>query len=393
MEPLICPQCGGAISDYSPTQNFATCGYCSTRFLISSARTVPVEPALPEYSEAPRSNVPSQAIFIAIGVVVVVFGLVALIASVNGGRTPQRTAYATPRATVSPTRTPDAPPVDPALLTFGGKGTGNGLFTDASAIAVDKNGSIYVGDGTLRLQQFDADGKFVKLLQVPSKGANYDRARSISKVGVDANGRIFVAVGGVILIYNAGADKPSRTVQVAPDYIQSFALRSDGSVLFVANNGDTETLYFGDQIGRITKRIRGFHTEPADAVFSPRETGVSSIRIAADGTGNIYSVFALASLGSYSLSYDADGFTIVRFNRDGKYVNKFVQTMSSVDIAADNQSRLYISDGGALNIYTNNGEIVSAVTDHNSIEAFALDSSNNIYLLANETVRKLPAVN
>ncbi len=327
--------------------------------------------------------------------VVLIFGGVFLIALSNSrpeSNSVPKASRATP--TPLPAATPNVvvTPVEPDLLSFGGEGTGNGLFTDAGSIAVDKDGLIYVGDSTLRMQQFDADGKFLRVWQIPSKGANYDHARSINKVGVDDTGRMFVAIGGVILVYNKGADKPSKTIQVAPDFIQTFALRSDGAILFVANDNHDETLYFADRNGRIGKRIKDFHTEPADASLSPWETGLDSIRIAVDGPGNIYSVFAFGALGSYSLSYNAEELLIERFSREGKYVNKFVQTMASVDIAADNQSRLYITDGGALNIYTNTGEIVSTVTDSNMIDAFTLDRSNNIYLVAKEHIRKLPPV-
>ncbi|MEP6947066.1 MAG: hypothetical protein ABJA02_14190 [Acidobacteriota bacterium] len=392
MEPLICPQCGGAITDYSPLQNFATCGYCSTRFLISAAKAVPADDVTPDFAPSKGSGAPTQAVFIAIGLVVMIFGLSAVIAIMSTmGKATRSGATSTPRPAVTPTPYQPTPPVDPSILTFGGPGTGNGLFTDAGSIAVDKNGLIYVGDKTLRVQQFDASGKFVKLWQIPAKGANYEHARWINKVAVDDNGRMYVAIGGVILIYNGGADKPVQTIQIAPQYIQNFAVRSDGSILFVSNDGDAETLYFADRSGRISKRIRAFHTEPADASMSPMETGLNSIRIAVDGPGNIYSVFALGSLGSYSLSYNAEELLIERFTREGKYVNKFVTSMDSVDIATDNQSRLYVSDGGALNIYTNTGEQVNSITDANSISAFALDHTNHIYLVANEYVRKLPA--
>lgn len=398
MEALICPQCGGQITDYSPNQSFVTCGYCSTKVLINSAKPAPVPPVVeesPEYTPISWPSFRPQPILIAFGTVFLIFGVVLFIAMVSGGESNKvevhvsNVPYPQPKA-ATPLNV--VTPVAPDLLSFGGEGTGNGLFTDASSIAVDKDGMIYVGDSTLRLQQFDTEGKFLRVWQLPSKGANYDHARSINKVGVDDTGRMFVAIGGVILVYNKGADKPSKTIQVAPDFIQSFALRSDGGILFLANDNNDETLYFADRNGRVGKRIKDFHTEPADAVLSPWATGLDSIRFAVDGPGNIYSVFAFGSLGSYSISYNADELLIERFSRDGKYINKFVQSMSSVDIAADNQSRIYVTDGGAVNIYTKTGDFLSAVTDANKIDAFTLDRSNNIYLVAKEHIRKLPPV-
>ena len=55
MEPLICPQCGGQITDYSPGQAFATCGYCGTRFLIENQI-----PQAPAYAYDPQTEPPRQ---------------------------------------------------------------------------------------------------------------------------------------------------------------------------------------------------------------------------------------------------------------------------------------------------------------------------------------------
>ena len=34
MRPLICPQCGGQITEYPEGARFTTCDYCETRFVI-----------------------------------------------------------------------------------------------------------------------------------------------------------------------------------------------------------------------------------------------------------------------------------------------------------------------------------------------------------------------
>ena len=143
---------------------------------------------------------------------------------------------------------------------------------------------------------------------------------------------------------------------------------------------------------KVTRRIEGFHTETADAALSPRETGLAAIRLATDGAGNIFSVYAFGDLGSYQLSYDTEDLVMLRFTPEGKYVNKFVQTMNSCGIALDNQSRIYISDEEQIKIYTNNGALVETVSDLGSIDAFALDKENNIYVLSDDKIVKRPAI-
>lgn len=393
MKPLICPQCGGKITDYKSSDIFTVCIYCETKFVIE--REPPKPPPVYENSPAVSSLSSGQIKGIIFIIAAVILGgvVLSLIISnkkaepnLNYGGYTKPTPYNTYTPTISPTPTPN-----PNLLEFGGKGTGEGLFQDAGSIAVDKKGRIYVSDDSLRVQQFDAEGKFLKLWQVPSERKIYRRAKTIHKIAVDADENLYVAVGGVILIYRQDASEPFFTLHNAPDYVMDFALRKDGGVLLISNNDQIETLFFVSKNRKVTRDIEGFHTDTADASMSPPEVGLAAIRIAVDGAGNIFSVYALGDLGSYQLSYDSEDFRIFRFNADGKYVNKFVQTMDSVGIETDDQSRIYISRRDEIEIYSNEGEPVSTISGFNRLDAFALDAQNNLYALADDRVVKRAA--
>jgi hypothetical protein len=397
MKPLICPQCGGKITEYNEWQKFATCQYCSTRFVIEQEKptSTPFESSY-ETSETP--NVGRNLVIGVIAAISLIFGAAILLTLV---KTKQRTNPPTPPTypvykTTSPLPQNSASPAatpNPNLLEFGGKGTGNGLFKDAGAIAVDKKGRIYVADDSLRVQQFNERGEFLKVWQIPSETKHYKHARTIQKIAVDDKDRLYVLVGGVVQMWEQNTtDLPEVTFHAAPDFMVDFALRSDGSLLMVAVNDDIETLIFMNRNEKITRRLTGFHTDTADAALSPRETGLAAIRLAVDGAGNIYSVYAFGDLGSYQLSYDAEDLRILRFTPEGKYVNKFVQTMNSCGITLDNQSRIYISDDDSISVHTNNGDLVSTVSVLKNIDAFALDSSNNIYVLGDDKVVKRPAI-
>ena len=394
MEPLICPQCGGQINDYSPEKAFATCGYCMTRFLIdANRRSQQAPPPLPAFEPVRTgSNGPLLTAVAGVTVAIIVFILIIGIAVSNREtpKPPYRTIAATPaqtQARSSPTATPD-----PNLLEFGGKGTGNGLFKDANSIAVDNQGRIYVSDDSLRVQQFDPQGQFLRTIQVPSETTHYERARTIDKIAAGDNGALYVAVGGTILIYEDGSTEPDHTIHNAPDYIQDFALRSDGGMLLVSSDGKIETLFVVSKARKTLKRLRGFHTNTADAALSPRETAVEAIRIAADGAGNIYSVYAFGDLGSYQLSYNTEELLIFRYTPEGKYVNKFVESMNSCGISVDSQSNIYISDGSSVQVYSNTGQQIATVPNVGRATAFTLDKSNNIYLLIDDMVIKRAAV-
>lgn len=396
MKPLICPQCGGKITQYNQFDKFATCQYCDTKFLIEQEKQVPVYQPEPTY----RSSVNVTDNLNIVVVLVVVFGVIfggIIFAAIVKQSSKKSTDYPTytknsPRnvySTPSPTPTPKL-----NLLEFGGKGTSNGLFQNASEIAVDKKGRIYVADDTLRVQQFNEKGEFLKLWQIPSQTKHYKKARTIQKIAVDDRDKLYVLVRGVVQMWDQNStDLPDVTFHAAPDFMVDFALRSDGGLLMVAVDNDIETLIFMNRSEKVTKRIRGFHTETADPAMSPFETGLAAIRLAVDGAGNIFSIYAFGDLGSYQLSYNADELLIFRFTPEGKYVNKFVQTMNSVGIEIDNQSRIYISENDSINVYRNNGEIVSSINELSRMNAFALDSQNNVYVLLDDRVVKRPAIN
>jgi muconolactone delta-isomerase len=395
MKPLICPQCGGKITQYSLWETFATCGYCGTRFLIEREQNKLESQTQPVYQQTQTSS-SNPSIFIGILIAVFFgFGAIVLLGIFISVPKPEPkivypvypTPYRTPAPRFSPTPTPN-----PNLLEFGGKGTGNGMFKDADSIAVDKQGRIYVADETLRVQQFDEKGQFLKLWQIPSETQFYKRARTIQKIAVDDQDRLHVLVGGVVFVYENSSTEPLKAVYFSPDAILDFAIRSDGWRLYVVTDDNIETLYYINDKGKTVKKIAGFHTETADASLSPSLTALAAIRLAVDGAGNIYSIYAFGDLGSYQLSYNQDELLIFRFTPEGKYVNKFVETMNSCGIEVDNQSRIYISDQNSIKSYAGNGQLVSSISGLKGVNAFALDKQNYVYILHDDTVIKRAAI-
>lgn len=384
MKPLICPQCGGKVTEYAAWQNSAECGYCATKFIITPEREEKVEEF---YQPPPVSGANNILVLSIMGGVLLVGGLILFgVILSNSKKTASSKTY--PATTSSPGVAQRSPSPTPKLnlLEFGGKGKTDGLFDEAVEIALDADGSIYVADESLRVQRFDAQGKFSKVWQVPSSTVNYKRARTIQKIAVDAQKRLYVLVGGVILTYEPNATEHARAIHFAPEAIQDFALRADGTLLAIVNYGDVEVLAHLNRAGKVIRRVEGFHSLAADAAISPYETGIASIRLAVDGAGNIFSVFALADLGSYQVSMDPEDFLIFRFTPEGKYVNKFYQTSNSDGIAVDGQDRLYISEREAVAIISaKDGTRLGSFPDFGSIRSFALDKQNNIYVVTSDS--------
>src|SRR3954454_21484673 len=147
MEPLICPQCGGQITEYKPGATFATCEYCSTKFLISENKQERPVYTTPEPAEPVQTAFapPLGAIFAALMVAMV---LIVFIAAIRIKKDPVSSTTSS-RTTPSPKSSPTASP-DLALLRFGTTGADNGQFNGADSIAVDSDGRIYVSDDKLR---------------------------------------------------------------------------------------------------------------------------------------------------------------------------------------------------------------------------------------------------
>src|SRR5262249_23178288 len=88
------------------------------------------------------------------------------------------------------------------VLSFGSKGVGPGMFSDARSVAVDAKGVIYVADYTGgRLQVFDPEGKFITQWLVDTK-------MPLEAMAADRNGVVYVVQGGDISRYEGATGKP-----------------------------------------------------------------------------------------------------------------------------------------------------------------------------------------
>ena len=388
MKPLICPQCGGKVTDYHPNQMSVQCTYCDTKFIVTPEREEPVPAA------RPLGSVNRQKVIIAaVGggaflFLVLMFGMVLV---TNSRKTTVAKPLTIPAATPYPTVKLPAPPAsEPDLLRFGGEGLGEGQFQEAGEIAVGSDGSIYVADESLRVQKFGPDGKFIKLWQIPKSTANYKRAEVIQKLALEGT-RLYVLVGGVILIYEGEATEPSKAIHFAPQAIQDFALRADGGIYAIVNFDEIEVLVQMNRAGKVLKRTRGFLSEIAEPSVNPYETAIASIRVAVDGAGNLYSVFAFGDLGSYSASMDTDDFQIFRFGPDGRYINRFYKNYETTGIVADTRGRVYVSERNSILAIAPDGTLQGFAKNVPSVSSFNLDKDGYIYIVTrNEVIKRAP---
>jgi len=253
-------------------------------------------------------------------------------------------------------------------LSFGSKGIGQGMFTDARAVAVDGSGNIIVGDfQDGRIQIFDPSGKFVSMISLGNK------------VGVDSlaasrDGKIYAVHEGKITVYDS-TGKQLQEIQDDQRYYTAATLGPDGTLY--ATTEDDSIVHF-NQNGKINLEIKkAFENVTGD--------GESEARIAVDGLGNIYAV-------------GSTNYLVFKFTPDGKYVNQFggeadasnIQNGKFVEpsgIAIDGYGRIFVADiFGNVQVFDSSGAYLNSFP----AEAYglAVDSNNNAYVALGDKVQE-----
>lgn len=389
MKAVTCPQCGSLISKVSERQAIVECDYCGAKVIIPreekpapGVNYTPVD-YTPVYNNYPDTSILPKVITIIVGCTIVLVIFILAVSSVK--KRPAAFIPSKPYVYSTPTPTPKKETnVD---FEFGGKGTSAGLFDSPSELAVDTNGNIYVSDKTLRVQRFDAAGKFLNLWNV--KG---EKNETIDKLAADADGNVYVLIGGEIVIYNGQNGEQKYVLSDSKKhYIDDFILRDDGGMMYVSENGENEDIV--QTKGRtIVRRFPAIHTKAAEA-----EIPTQGVRIAVDGKGDIYAVYAIGDIYG-SFSYNDEDLMTFHFSPQGKFVNKFAAGRMPSAILVDNQSRIYILDSNVANkvsivVFSDTGtELKKIPLEAFSTRSMAIDKENNLYVISGETIQKLKPV-
>ncbi len=278
------------------------------------------------------------------------------------------------------------------VASFGGEGTGPGLFQDARHVAVDGKGNVYVSDySTLRIQRFDASGKFVGMWTIDAKG-KHPTKNGPDKLLADRDGAVYALWTGEVLKYDGATGKLLGTISgdvvnsVAnlTEDIHDMALLPDGNLLAIAGFGFDDDLVRFDANGKVVSRIQKIVSTPKDDSVFP-----SSLKLAVDGLGQI---FIIDSFPSNTAVYV--------FNPDGKYVSKFGSKGKQPgqfdafndQIGVDGKSRVYVKNWSNLQVFDATGRYIDTISSDqyaNSLFDFTLTSDGLYVVGAKNMIYKL----
>jgi ribosomal protein S27AE len=395
----FCRACGNEVisSGHLPLDYCTNCGARLSPQTQNYAPPYPTTPFRPR--GAAKLTGKEKLLFgflISIPIVLILAGIVAIALFVSAVSRKQKEitrSYPTPRNTSAPQKPSNL------LLTIGKEGLGNGEFKNAESVAVDKNGNIYVGDGTLRIQKFDREGKFLQLWNVTEGSVKADEkyTSGINNLAVDSKNRLYVVAGHKDLLrYDAGngkfidkiplyGEKWMNTPQEAT--IQDIVMLNDDRlavfatsfpegeyVMMVSPEGKPEIKYkdlLKKQISNMPAIMRG--------------------TMLVNVTGDIFLMNGLATEKQYLYRYKADGSYVDRFTWDGAptlgtFGNKVIALNSKGEIYAYNSAKSQIS------VLTVEGVLLrNFPLKPDSFNRMILDAADNIFIVSRNRVEKFSA--
>ena len=395
MKVFNCPQCAATLEFEQIDKPLVRCQFCNSIVVVPAELRPPPPPPRegPKPSYGSGEATPKKIVLAAVALLVVAGGVGLLIAT-------NRPSNTNGRALVGPTRTPWRPPTPtPApkpdgytvAYTFGGEGTGPGLFKDELGVAVDQAGRVYVSDDTRRVQRFDPSGRFLNTWNIPLETKWYRKLRGgPSKLIVNERDEVYAVLAGVILRLGGETGEVLGAAH-GSDYIHDAALSPGRGLLVVSQKGDDDELVLIGGDGRAAQRTHRFVSTQLD-----KKLEVEALRVAAGPGGEVFSLYAIGGVAGEHW-YDDEDIAVFRFSADGKYLARFGgqgrepgQYGPPSALASDARGRVYVCETfDKIHVYEPDGRFVRTLKSPHTVEALAFDSQNNLYVAGGRRVSKL----
>ncbi len=252
------------------------------------------------------------------------------------------------------------------VLEFGGEGIGPGRFDDPRLIAVDADGTIYVGEyGTGRIQVFDPEGEFVTQWNLKS-----DRDVYITGMDGTRDGRLYIAYSGNLLIHDGMTGDLLGKVDYVEDHgFEDVAIAANGSVIAAWSVFTDDIMRFSSD-GDLELHIPG-------AISSRTGDSELHMNVAVDGHGNIY---ILGSFNNAVFKYASDGTFLNRFGSGGDAPGSFNAPSA---IAVDATGNVLISDFDGILVFDENGLYLETIGVDGFVFGMTVDDDNLLYAVSN----------
>jgi DNA-directed RNA polymerase subunit RPC12/RpoP len=398
LKTFNCPQCGASLEFERIDSPLVRCHYCASQVVVpAELRPTPSAPRVEKEPLPPDGGdeTPKKVALAVVLLLLLAGGIGLLIANNNHTSNPNRTAPVppyTPRT--QPTPTPKLTPKPDGftvVYTFGGEGTGPGLFKDDMGVAVDADGRVYVSDETRRVQRFDPSGSFLNTWNIPAETKWYAKLRGgPSRLLVNNANQLYAVLGGVILKLDGETGEVLGAAH-GSDYIHDAAVAPGGGLLVVSQKGEDDELVLMGADGRAARRTHRFVSSQLD-----KRLEVEALRVAADGAGQAYALYAIGGVSGEHW-YDNEDIAVFKFAPDGKYLARFGgegrepgQYGPPTTFAVDSAGRAYVCESfDKIHVFAPDGRFVRTLKSPHAVESLTFDAQNNLYVAGGYKVSKL----
>lgn len=398
MKVFNCPQCAATLEFERIEKSWVRCHYCNSLVVVPSELRPPTPPKPAElktsYDGGGDDAATKKKVALAAVAILVVVGGVALHSASDTSSSTNLRGVAnvanTRRQTPTPTPMP-RPDGYEVAYTFGGEGTGPGLFKDSMALALDAEGRVYVSDETRRVQRFDGAGRFLNTWNIPPATKWYARARGgPEKLIVNERGEVYAVLAGVILKL-AGETGEVLGAAHGSDYIHDAALSPGHGLLVVSEKGDDDELVLIGGDGRAAHRTHRFVSSHLD-----KRLEVRALRVAAGTGGEAYALYCIGGVAGEHW-YDDEDIAVFKLSREGKLLARFGgqgrepgQYGPPSAIAADPSGRVYVSEAfDKVHVFEPDGRYLRTLKTPHAVEAMAFDTRGDLYVAGSHRVSKL----
>lgn len=257
----------------------------------------------------------------------------------------------------------------PVVLEFGGTGMGAGLFQNASNIAVDANGHIYIGEfDTGRIQVFDTNGIYITQWNFGDQDDCYLQSMAASR-----NGELYLIYGSELFIHD-GMTGELLGLLAHPDGwgFDDVDACVDGSVVASWYKNRDDIIRFSPE-GRIDLLLE-------EAISGQSGDSELSTDVVVDGMGNI---FAYGSFNESIFKFSSEGRFLNRFGSSGDRPGQF--SFPSC-ICIDPKGRLWVADFRDLIIFDNDGLYLETIDSDYSLYDMVMGENYQLYGITNDNM-------